>query len=324
MPLQLEDLGALDAPAGASGAPRLLALDLIDEDPEQPRQEFDEASLQALSETIRQRGVRQPVSVRSHPTQPGRWMLNFGARRLRACRLAGLGEIPAFVDPTADSYDQVIENEQREGLRPLELALFVQKRLRLREKQVDIARRMGKSPQWLTLVTAMIDPPDWLLQIYRDGRCRGLNELYELRRLQARHGEQVVVWADGPAVITRERLAVLKAELEGRGDEVPHAPTSRPAEQAPASESRKAVDGGASPVAAQASPPTAASKPAAARSSPTRAVLDVHVLFEGQAHQLVLSVAPEQAASMYVVPMAGGARRLAPVADLTLLGFSTE
>lgn len=58
-------------------------------------------------------------------------MLNFGARRLRASTLAGKTEIPTFVDTTADSYDQMIENEQREGLRPFELALFVQRRLAL-------------------------------------------------------------------------------------------------------------------------------------------------------------------------------------------------
>ena len=54
-------------------------------------------------------------------------------------------EIPAFIDTTADSYDQVIENEQREGLKPLELALFVQKRLALGDKQADIAKNLGKS-----------------------------------------------------------------------------------------------------------------------------------------------------------------------------------
>ena len=114
---------------------------------------------------------------------PSRWVLNFGARRLRASKLAGLTTIPAFVDASADSYDQVIENEQREGLKPLELALFVQKRLALGDKQADIAKNLGKSRQWVTLATALIEPPDWLLQAYRDGRCRGMNELYELRRL---------------------------------------------------------------------------------------------------------------------------------------------
>jgi ParB family transcriptional regulator, chromosome partitioning protein len=122
------DLDAIDAPQSDSGAPRSIALQDIDEDPEQPRSEFGDESLRELAATIAERGVKQPVSVRPHPKEPGRWMLNFGARRLRAAKLAGLASIPVFVDEAADSYDQVIENEQREALTPLELALFVQRR----------------------------------------------------------------------------------------------------------------------------------------------------------------------------------------------------
>ena len=86
MSLQFHDLAELDAPISGQGGgtPMLLPLDSIDEDPEQPRREFDAEALQELADTIRERGVRQPVSVRPHPEQPGRWMLNFGARRLRA------------------------------------------------------------------------------------------------------------------------------------------------------------------------------------------------------------------------------------------------
>ena len=134
----LDLLAPMDLPD--AGTPLRLALDAIDEDPEQPRQEFDEQALAELAETIRERGVRQPVSVRTHPLQPGRWMLNFGARRLRACKLAGQSEIPAFVDNTANSIDQFIENEQRTGLTPLEIALFVQRALNRGESQADIAR----------------------------------------------------------------------------------------------------------------------------------------------------------------------------------------
>ena len=128
--VQLDDLDLLSTPLTVpAGTPLHLPIDAIDEDPDQPRQDFDPDSLAELAETIRERGVRQPISVRRHPQQPDRWMLNFGARRLRASKLAGKEEIPAFVDDTADSYDQVIENEQRAGLTPLELALFVQRRL---------------------------------------------------------------------------------------------------------------------------------------------------------------------------------------------------
>ena len=138
----------------------------IDDDPEQPRREFDANALQELAETIRERGVRQRISLRPNLQQAGRWVLNFGVRRLRAARLAGLTELPAFIDTTADCCDQVIGNEQREGLMPLELALFVKKRLALGDTQAKVAKRLGRSRPWVTLATALIEAPDWLLQAY--------------------------------------------------------------------------------------------------------------------------------------------------------------
>lgn len=68
-----------------------------------------EPSIVHVASIVTSAGVRRP-----HATVPERWMLNFGARRLRASKLARQTTIPAFVDETADSYDQVIEKEQRE------------------------------------------------------------------------------------------------------------------------------------------------------------------------------------------------------------------
>ena len=193
----------------------MLPVESIDEDPEQPRREFDANALHDLAETIRERGVRQPISVRPNLQQAGRWVLNFGARRLRASKLAGLTEIPAFIDTTADNYDQVIENEQREGLKPLELALFVQKRLAAGDNQAEIAKRLGKSRQYVTLATALIEAPDWLLDAYRQGRCKGMTELYELRRLHGEHPQYIEAWTSDRESITRDGISTLRAELSG-------------------------------------------------------------------------------------------------------------
>ena len=200
MALPLDQLDLLATPDDLlAGAPLQLPIDAIEEDPDQPRQEFDPEGLAELAETIKERGVRQPISVRRHPEKPDRWMLNFGARRLRASKLIGKLDIPAFVDNTADSYDQVIENEQREGLKPLELALFVQRRLAAGDTQAVIARQLGKSRQYVTMATALIDAPDWLITAYREGRCRGLNELYELRKLAGDHPQYVEAWTSDTA-----------------------------------------------------------------------------------------------------------------------------
>ena len=309
MPLQLDDLAALDAPSlSASGQPLLLPVADIDEDPEQPRREFDANALQELAQTIRERGVRQPISVRPNLQQAGRWTLNFGARRLRASKLAGLETIPAFIDTTADSYDQVIENEQRVGLKPLELALFVQKRLACGDKQADIAKNLGKSRQWVTLATALIEAPDWLLQAYREGRCRGMMELYELRRLHGEHAQFIEAWVSSSAAITRDSVAAMKAELLGEAPSAAVPPTS-PTEPV-TDETRSKPD--SNPQAEQ----------AAKRSRPQRKTnTRLHVEMDGQDYQLVVSVAPAKEGHLYVRPLNGGPRRLTPAAALTLRGF---
>jgi ParB family chromosome partitioning protein len=327
MPLQLDDLAALDAPTlENTGQPLMLPVEAIDEDPEQPRREFDANALQELAETIRERGVRQPISVRPNLQAPGRWTVNFGARRLRASKMAGMAEIPAFIDTTADSYDQVIENEQREGLRPLELALFVQKRIALGDNQAEIAKRLGKSRQWVTLATALIEPPDWLLQTYREGRCRGINELYDLRRLHGEHGDAVEAWAARQPSITRDRLTELRAALERRTAAVP-APAGDP-QQSP--RPAEPADNNPGAAATTQTPPRDQVSTADRRSGLTRSATPeapagsdqhVHVEFEGHDYQLVVSVVPDHAGCMYVRPLTGGPRRLAPVASLKLLGF---
>lgn len=214
------------APAAPGGAPIQLSLDLIDEDPDQPRTEFDPDALRELAETIAQRGVRQPISVRPHPHKHGRWMLNFGARRLRGSRLAGKATVPAFVDATADSFDQVIENEQRQSLTPLELALFVQRRLREGQSLADIGRRLGKSRTYMSFVAALIDPPDWLLQAYRRGACRGLSELYELRKLHEKAPDQVNALLESQSVVSRADLQALKQAVAPQAPMAPAAASS--------------------------------------------------------------------------------------------------
>lgn len=213
MSLPLDHLDLLDEPTAPAGAPLMLQIADIDEDPSQPRKEFDDEPLRELARSIAQRGVLQAISVRRHPAQAGRWMLNFGARRLRASKLAGRTEIPATVNETATSYDQVIENEQREGLKPLELALFVRNQLALGQTQAEIARKLGKSPTLITMVCAMIDPPDWLMSAYRSGQCRSIAELYELRRMNDRQPERVAEAIAQGAPITRATVRAMNAQV---------------------------------------------------------------------------------------------------------------
>jgi ParB family chromosome partitioning protein len=299
------DLDGLDGPAAqASGAPLLLPVELIDEDPHQPRVEFDADALRELAATIKERGVRQPISVRSNRDHPGRWVLNFGARRLRASALAGCASIPAFIDETADSYDQVIENEQRESLKPLELALFVQRRLAVGESQAEIGRRMGKSRQYVMIATALIDAPDWLMDAYRSGRCRGLNELHELRRLHAEHPQAVEDWASDGRAITREQLQGLRSTVAGKLETV-DATTSIIAP----------IDAARERCTSRALAPRAGAN----RIGAPRRLL---ARLDGAVVSIVIDAVPRAAGHVFVQDRVSSRRRDVDAASLTLIGFS--
>jgi ParB family transcriptional regulator, chromosome partitioning protein len=306
MGLMLEGLDLLGShPSRQEGEPMRLPLDAIDEDPGQPRFEFDEEALHELAQTIRERGVRQPISVRPSPVAEVRWMLNFGARRLRASKLAGCTDIPAFVDISADSYDQVIENEQREGLKPLELALFIQRRLAAGDSQAEIARRIGKSRAYVTYATALIDAPDWLLAAYREGRCRGLKELHELRKLAGEHPQAVEAWASDREAITRNNVTALRAQVSEHS-----ASSLWPSTQAPA-----------------AIPPFLSSTPSAppASSGPSetkarnRAVLQARL--DGEIVRIDPDHVPSQAGHVFVRRSAEASPMPVEASRLALLGF---
>lgn len=117
---------ALRAAAG-HGQGEVLHLPLadIDEDPGQPRTVFAEEELALLAASIRAHGLVQPVVVR--PAVDGRHRLAFGARRLRAARLAGLAEIPAVIrrEGDGDFAAQVIENQHRAPLSNSDLAAAI-------------------------------------------------------------------------------------------------------------------------------------------------------------------------------------------------------
>ncbi len=331
MRFELEALPQIGQETAADGTPLLLPLETIDEDPLQPRSEFDPEPLQQLAASIAQRGVLQAISVRRHPDKPDCWMLNFGARRLRASKLAGQTQIPAYVNETATSYDQVIENEQREGLKPLELALFVQSRIALGESQADIARQLGKSQPYITYATALIDAPDWLMDAYRQRKCRGMAELYHLRRLHAQAALHVRAWVEQRSIISRSDIQRLRTELDGDADAVKvveladagSATTAMPiALSGRAMPLRKAADLN---LSERAVPPAATRKATSGASIDHRR--DVKPLFGewgGQVVEIVLDAVPP--APWHVFVRTPGATALTEVAarDLVLVGFQSD
>jgi len=118
----------------------------IDSNPFQPRTRFDAQALEELAASIRQLGIVQPLTVRE--TGDGRFQLIAGERRLRAARIAGLTNVPAYVrtaDDTAMLEMALVENIQREDLDAMEVAITYQ---RLIEEcsltQEQLSDRVGK------------------------------------------------------------------------------------------------------------------------------------------------------------------------------------
>jgi len=136
----------------------------------QPRQHFDETALKELSDSIRQRGVVQPILVRR--SENGGYELIAGERRWRATQLAGLSTIPAIVKDVSESEQlqlALIENLQRQDLNPLEAARGYQRLLRqFQFTQDDVATTVGKErstvANYLRLLALPEDVKTWLAE----------------------------------------------------------------------------------------------------------------------------------------------------------------
>ena len=154
---------------------RELSLQLIRPNPAQPRREFDEAALAALSRSIAARGVLQPIVVR--PLPGGTYELVAGERRLRAAGQAGLETIPAVVRETAEG-DRLelalIENMAREDLNPVEearaLATLVDD---LGLSKEEIGRRVGRSRPVISNMIRLLELPDEVLAMVERGELTG-------------------------------------------------------------------------------------------------------------------------------------------------------
>ncbi|MEY9365377.1 ParB/RepB/Spo0J family partition protein [Bradyrhizobium yuanmingense] len=170
-------------PAAAAGRPLLVAIDCIDEDPDQPRRTFSEQELEELSQSIAEHGVLQPIVLR-RSSEDGRYVIAMGARRYRAAQRAGLREIPTFVQDLAlpDRYAQMIENIQRDDLRAPEIAAFIADRLDAGDTQAEISRKLGKPRDWVSRYASVQAMPDFLRARLEGSSIRALYELYQAWR----------------------------------------------------------------------------------------------------------------------------------------------
>jgi len=159
---------------GAADADELreLHVDLIAPNPRQPRRRFEDEALQGLADSVRERGVLQPVLVR--PLPGGSYELVAGERRWRAAKLAGLETVPALVRAREDAQAlevALIENMAREDLNPIEeahaCAALVEELGLTRE---EVGRRVGRSRVAVSNLLRLLDLPDEAIELIEAGQ----------------------------------------------------------------------------------------------------------------------------------------------------------
>lgn len=139
-------------------------VDHIRANPNQPRKDFDEERLEELADSLKKHGLIQPITVRYIGEK--RFELISGERRLRASKLAGIDEIPAYIREADDEQSMafaLIENIQREELNPLEVAMGYKRLLEEFDyTQAEVANRVGKNRSTVTNMLRLLSLPDFI------------------------------------------------------------------------------------------------------------------------------------------------------------------
>ena len=196
-----------------------LPLDLIDEDPHQPRSPdnpgFAPEAIEEIGMTIRARGVKSPISVRENPERPGRYLINHGARRYRGSKWAGKTTIPAFIDNDYNETDQVVENIQRNELTAREIADFIGRELAKGRRSTDIALSIGKSKSFVSQYSTLLKLPDPIAEVFNTGRTRNVTAINDLVKAYRKNPKYVRNWLGDPdQIVTRETVAELKEFID--------------------------------------------------------------------------------------------------------------
>ena len=183
LPPAIISLLSSDSPDRRVGV-RVIPLDRIEPNPEQPRLSFDEETLEELASSIREHGVLQPILVR--PLGHGRFQLIAGERRWRASEMAGLETVPALVEDIDDDTAReisIIENLQREDLSPLDEAAMYDRMIREHGYSIrKLAEKLGKDKGYLENRLRLADAPVEVRELV-SLRKDTLSHAYELMKV---------------------------------------------------------------------------------------------------------------------------------------------
>jgi ParB family chromosome partitioning protein len=193
---------------------RVIPVDRIEANPEQPRLAFNEETLQELAASIKEHGVLQPILVR--PLEGHRYQLVAGERRWRASKMAGLESIPALVEELDDDTAleiSIIENLQREDISPLDEAAMYDRMVHEHGYSIrKLADKLGKDKGYLENRLRLADAPPEVRELV-SLRKDTLSHAYELMKVEdpkkrRRLAEQV---AAGQLTLIK-----LRERIEGR------------------------------------------------------------------------------------------------------------
>jgi len=206
--IKTEESNVKDSKAGSESI-LFIKTDNIKTNPYQPREDFEETSLQELADSIKQKGIIQAITVRK--TGKNSYELLSGERRLRAAKMAGLEKIPAFVMDVSTKEDlleiSLIENIQRKDLNALEVAKGYHRLItECNLKQEVVAEKVGKSRSAVTNFLRLLKLPEEIKQSISKGE---ITEGHARAILAVENeAEQVNIWKK----IIGENLTVRKAE----------------------------------------------------------------------------------------------------------------
>lgn len=213
------EIDVQSAPSRGDGT-RLIPMEWIDPNPDQPRKRFDEDSLRELAESISRQGLLQPLLVRPSPHDPDRYQIVAGERRWRAAQLAQIHDVPCLVRELTDRETlelAIVENVQRADLNAIEEARAFRELIdTFGHTQEKVAQAVGKSRAHIANTLRLLTFPSEIVAHVERGA------------LSAGHARAIAGAADPSALARRvidEGLSVREAERLAKVRPAPERPS---------------------------------------------------------------------------------------------------
>jgi len=184
-------LKAMHAVAQSSGRLMELPVELLQPDPKQPRKSF--YNIEGLAASIKTKGIIQPIVITPR-NEAGYYTIIAGERRFHAAKQAGLSVLPCIVRQEENDTNviilQLLENDQREGVSPLEEANALAKLVyKLGVSKRRLAKELGRDSAWISIRLGLLHASDAIKALVTDGVIEDVRTLHELRKLEQENPE---------------------------------------------------------------------------------------------------------------------------------------